>query len=307
MAEKEHLAILKQGGVIWNQWRRDSLPERPDLRNADLRGANLRGVNLRNANLRNVNFNGAALVRANLSGADLNGANLMRANLRSATMSGADLTGAALYATIFASVDLTGVIGLDSCRHQGPSIIDHQTLQKSDSLPFSFLRGIGLPDVLIDYLPALRNHAIQHYSCFISYSAKDQNFADRIYSDLQNRGIRCWFAPHDLPIGGKITDEIDAAIRLWDKVLLILSEHSIHSDWVEDEVKIAFEEERKRGQIVLFPIRLDDVVMTTREAWAAKLRIDRNIGDFRQWKDHDAYKQGLERALRDLRSPPKVS
>jgi hypothetical protein len=40
-------------------------------------------------------------------------------------------------------------------------------------------------------------------------------------------------------IGGKIRDEIDAAIRLRDKLLLILSEHSIKSDWVEDEVTIA--------------------------------------------------------------------
>jgi hypothetical protein len=82
-------------------------------------------------------------------------------------------------------------------------------------------------------------------------------------------------------------------------VLLILSEHSIKSDWVEDEVTTAFEEERKRGQPMLFPIRLDDTVMATDEAWAAKLRA-RNIGDFRNWKDHEKYMKSLERVLRDL-------
>jgi len=61
-----------------------------------------------------------------------------------------------------------------------------------------------------------------------------------------------------MPIGGKILDEIDTAIRLRDKVLLILSEHSIKSDWVEDEVSKAFAEERRRDQTVLFPVRLDD-------------------------------------------------
>ena len=61
----------------------------------------------------------------------------------------------------------------------------------------------------------------------------------------------------------------------------------------------AFEEERKRGQNVLFPIRLDDAVMTTSEAWASKLRA-RLIGDFTRWKDHDAYKQSFERVVRDL-------
>ena len=162
-----------------------------------------------------------------------------------------------------------------------------------------FLRGVGLPDRLIDYLPSLLDQAIQHYSCFISYSTKDQDFAERLHADLQNKGVRCWFAPHDLRIGDKILDEIDAAIRLRDKVLLILSEHSIKSDWVEDEVTEGFEEERKRGQIVLFPVRLDQTVMKTNEAWAAKLRA-RNIGDFGRWKDHDAYKRSFERVLRDL-------
>ncbi len=166
-------------------------------------------------------------------------------------------------------------------------------------MPLAFLRGVGLPDRLINYLPSLVNQPLQFYSCFISYSVKDQDMAERLHADLQNKGVRCWFAPHDLPIGAKILDGVDEAIRLRDKVLLILSEHSIKSGWVEDEVTTAFEEERKREQPMLFPIRLDDIVMTTEEAWAAKLRA-RNIGDFRHWKDHYKYLKSLERVLRDL-------
>ena len=92
--------------------------------------------------------------------------------------------------------------------------------------------------------------------------------------------MRCWFAPEDMRIGAKIRDTIDEAIRLRDKVLLV-SEASIASDWVEDEVDKAFEEERQRGGVVLFPVRLYDTVMETKEAWAAKLRRSCNIGDFR--------------------------
>jgi len=55
---------------------------------------------------------------------------------------------------------------------------------------------------------------------------------------------------------------------------------------------------------VLFPVRLDDAVMKTSEAWAAKLRRSRNIGDFRIWKDHDAYQAALKRVLRDLQIEP---
>jgi hypothetical protein len=141
----------------------------------------------------------------------------------------------------------------------------------------------------------------QHYSCFISYSSKDEEFAQRLYSDLQRRHVSCWFAPHDMTIGGKVLDGIGGAIRRHDKVLLILSEHAIKSGWVEDEVNAAFEEERKRRGTVLFPIRLDDAVLEAKEAWAEKIGRDRHIGDFRNWRNEHAYNKGLERILRDLR------
>jgi uncharacterized protein YjbI with pentapeptide repeats len=277
-----------------------------DLRNANLSGVDLSNVNLTGADLRNANLHRVIVMHANLRGAKLSGSNLSGAYLSGADLTLADLTEARLGGTVFADIDFTGTIGLTTCEHSFPSIIDHRTLQKSGSLPISFLRGVGLPDNLIEYLPALFNQAIQYYSCFISYSAKDEEFAKRIHADLQNSGVRCWFAPHNLPIGEKILDGIDAAIQLRDKVLLILSENSIRSEWVEDEVKKGFEEERKRKQIVLFPVRIDDAVMTTAEPWAAKLR-ERNIGDFLRWKDHDAYKQSFDRVLRDLKHPTNVA
>jgi hypothetical protein len=332
MANEDHLARLKQGVAAWNEWRAENEIVLPDLLDADLRGADLRGANLSraelsradlsradlsgadlrvtalwHANLSDANLRGALLgstdlTVANLSGANLSGARLSSTILRETNLSGADLSYVTFVEAFFANVDLTNIIGLDTCTHLAPSSIDFRTLQNSPNLPLAFLRGVGLPDTLIDYLPSLLNQPIQFYRCFISYSVKDEDFAARLYADLQNKGVRCWFAPHDLPIGAKILDGIDEAIRLREKVLLILSEHSIKSDWVEDEVTTAFEEERKRGKPMLFPIRLDDTVIDTHEAWAAKLRA-RNIGDFRNWKDHDKYMSSLERVLRDLSVP----
>jgi hypothetical protein len=42
-------------------------------------------------------------------------------------------------------------------------------------------------------------------------------------------------------------------------------------------------------------------VIKTTKPWAGKLRDNRNIGDVRRWKDHDAYEKALERVLRDLK------
>ena len=288
-----------------------------DLRNADLSEADLRDADLRNADLSSAQLDGARLNRALLTAADFRGANLSRADLESAVLQqtnfmeanldGTNLSSALLGETILGNVDLSSVKGLESIDHQGPSMIDERTRSKSWPLPEVFLRGCGLSDQLIEYLPALFGHAIEFYSCFISYSSKDEQFAQRLHADLQAEGVRCWFAPEDLRIGEQFRLRIDEAIRLHDKLLLILSEHSVESPWVEHEVESAFEKEFKtresgRNRTVLFPIRLDSALMRSRKGWAATIRRTRHIGDFSAWKDHDAYKTAFQRLLRDLKS-----
>ncbi len=116
--------------------------------------------------------------------------------------------------------------------------------------------------------------------CFISYSTKDDAFVQRLYADLQNKGIRCWYAPDDLKIGDKFRVKIDEAIRFHDKLLIVMSEYSVKSDWVEKEVETAFERENKEKRLVLFPIRLDDAVMDIQAGWAADIRRTRTHGRF---------------------------
>ena len=144
---------------------------------------------------------------------------------------------------------------------------------------------------------------IQFYSCFISYSSRDQEFAERLHADLQAKGVRIWFAPHDLPIGARIRPAIDESIRVYDKLLLVLSEHSVSSQWVEQEVETALAKEREQeGKVVLFPLRIDDAVMEIKSGWPALLKNTRNVGDFTHWKEHDSYQKAFDRLLRDLKA-----
>ncbi|MFG6105306.1 toll/interleukin-1 receptor domain-containing protein [Leptothoe sp. EHU-05/26/07-4] len=318
MANEEHLKILKQGVKVWNRWRGENDDIIPDLRDADLsrtdlngidlhdtelRDADLSGAKLHGANLIGADFSGAYFFNAKLRGADLGGAYLVAANLSGAKLSDANLSETELNNTVLGNLNLSNVKGLETCRHYGPSIIDHRTLAQSGQLPITFLRGVGLPDTYIDYIPSLFNQPLQFYSCFISYSSKDEEFAQRLYADLQNKGVRCWYAPEDLPIGAKIRVGIDEAIRRYDKLLLILSENSVNSQWVEQEVETALEKEREKdNQIVLFPVRLDDAVMDSGDGWTRLIKNTRNIGDFSRWKDHDAYQRSFERLVRDLKA-----
>jgi TIR domain len=105
-----------------------------------------------------------------------------------------------------------------------------------------------------------------------------------------------------LKIGDEFRSRIDESIQVYDRLLLILSEHSVKSRWVQKEVETAFEKEGKENRIVLFPVQIDEAVMHSTVGWAADIRRQRHIGDFRQWKDRDAYQKAFNRLLRDLKS-----
>lgn len=280
------------------------------LNYANLTYANLSHADLNHANLREANLSGANLFKTNLFNANLQKVGLLDTNFSYANLHNADLTGAQSQRTIFSFVDLSTTRGLDQLIPKGPSSIDQETLIRSKNLPEKFLRDCGFPDQFIKQLPGLVNslEPIQFYSCFISYSSKDEPFAQRLHADLQAKGVRCWFAPEDMKIGDKIRPRIDEAIRFYDKLLLILSEESVNSDWVEGEVESAFEKEATRkkrdgvDETVLFPIRLDDVVMNKTSGWPAAIKRKRHIGDFTNWKDHDSYTKAFERLLKDLRA-----
>ena len=339
MANPEHLAILKKGAETWFQWRRKNSGVRPDLREADLReadlfgaylreadlfganlfwailiGADLGGANLREADLREADLGGANLGIAGLRGADLIGADLSGADLFGADLSGAnlhkaDLSGAEVGSTSFANVDLSTVEGLETVKHTGPSSIGIDTIYKSKGkIPHSFLRGCGVPENFIQYMASLVGTGIEFYSLFISYSHKDESFAKRLHADLQANGVRCWYAPEDMPGGKKLHEEIDAAIRMHDKLLLILSPESMKSEWVRTEISKARKREIKEGRRVLFPIRLCS--FDTLRDWecfdsdagkdsAREIR-EYFIPDFSNWKDHDAYKKAFDRLLKYL-------
>ena len=68
MANEEHLAKLREGVHVWNEWRENHLEIWPDLS-----GAHLNGKYLRWADLSGADLQGAFLLEANLEMANLRG------------------------------------------------------------------------------------------------------------------------------------------------------------------------------------------------------------------------------------------
>jgi hypothetical protein len=311
--EAANLGLLPTGN---RRYQRTNL-NKADLSHTDLTFANLSVADLRYTNLEYANFNYTNLRAANLTGASLKHADIRNVDFTQALLEGTDFEHATLGSVNFADTSLGEALGLDTVGHIGQTYLDLDIIYHSgDKLPESFLVGCGLPDALITYLPSLlgAQQAIQFYSCFISYSTKDEDFARRLHSRMRAEHLRVWFAPEDIRAGQKLHEQIDRAIQVHDRLLLILSENSMQSEWVTTEIRRARRTEIEERRRKLFPITVVDFEKV--RGWkcfdadsgkdlAVEVR-EYYIPDFSNWKDHDAFEAAFNRLLRDLRAEENI-
>lgn len=166
--------------------------------------------------------------------------------------------------------------------HPLPSIVDRSTIQNLQGQITAdietFLNGCGYtrweieimrlhdpastPGQISDHLttkvfPFRTRGAIYLGGVFLSYAHKDQRFVDKLYNALTRSDIEVYLDRHDFT-AGSLEKNISRAIRINDQVVVVLSKHSLASEWVWLEISSALEKEREIGKDVLFPICIDD-------------------------------------------------
>ena len=314
-------ANLSQADLAWANLNeavlRNANLQRSKIQKANLARVNLEGANLSRAvltwstlgraNLRSTRFDYANLNAVNLSGSDLRGANLKNAslvgaNLTRANLDGVDLSNCIIGGTLFGNVDLSVVTGLDTLVHLGPSPIGIDTVYKSKGkIPGVFFENAGVPRDLIDFIDSHIEQAEELFSCFISYAGKDETFANKLFENLLELGMRCWLISERVRKKERYYPLIDAALNLHEKELLVMSENSLESDWLEGEIYAAFEKEEQTGEVILLPIMLDDSVKYSEKPWVAKVRRSRQVFDFSQWQDEETFKEMIDALTEELK------
>lgn len=311
-------AVLEKASLMFTDLSLASLKE-SNFYDASISISSFQEANLRGSKMRASTIDRCLFVGSDLTETDLRGATIFGGDFRpsetvriSEPYSGADVNAAMFGDTCFLDLDFRQFKNLEFTKHENRSYLSFESLYKSQAeIPTDFLRGIGFPEALIEYLPSLVNSekSIQFHSVFISYSTEDIRFVNRLFADLQNAGVRCWFAPHNIKGGEKIFDQIDRAIQFHDKLLLVLSESSMKSEWVNTEIYNAHKRELLDDRRVLFPVRL--VSFEKIKNWKAfdadtgkdlarELR-EYFIPDFSDWGNRDSYRDALDKLLRDLR------
>lgn len=188
-----------------------------------------------------------------------------------------------------------------------------------------FFESAGVPGPLLEHLSGLIDpFAIKLYSCLIAYSdatPEDKQFANALYDALKANGVSCWMYERDALIGRHPWEQIDVAMRNYDKVIVVCSKSSLQRPGVQREIDRALSREddlvKLKARIaeearaeahpvpaldtdVLFPVRIDDAIFSWEHARRPDILNAHHIGDFTGWKDSTRFEKALDGLLRAL-------
>src|SRR5438477_2222315 len=93
------------------------------------------------------------------------------------------------------------------------------------------------------------------FDLFISHASVDHQPAMSIVTDLENKGIRCWIAPRNIPLGSAYQIEIVKALEYCRAILLVFSEAANKSEHILREVELAAQERKP-----IYPVRIDATI-----------------------------------------------
>lgn len=286
---------------IKSSMREYSKPGLNTANNGNLMRRGVMGYDLSNTNLSSCKFWDAVFHQTNLNGANLQNADFRQALIAESDLRNTDLRGAVFILTLFQTVQLEGArfgqshlafspfkncSGLENVLHSAPSQMDMLSFVHSDPLSKDFAQQFNIDAHYYEKYSQLDPQ--QFFDCFISHSSKDKAFVHILWAALMLCKVPTWYSfmdyrlntlwynknidPHDL--GRDLYNMVDAA----DVLILALSNNSLQSQWVAEEVR------RARKKIIL-PVIIEtlDPQVIEKTAWYPTLPEFRI--DFRKFDD----------------------
>ncbi len=287
--EAELIATCLRGAQLVEASLRSAKLFRADLRGSDLTQAQCADAEWVDARLGAARLHDVGFERCRMFGADCRGADFLRANLRQSKFDEAWLGH-----TRIRECDLSSTFGLENVKHFGPTSLDAETMARSGKLPAAFLYGAGVP-VSQTKDPAPAEKLPHGPICFLAFTARDAELANRLRLDLMANGVRAWLQPEEVRWDG-----IELGRAPCDRLVVICSHGSLQSRALLREIESALVREERDGVDVLVPVRVDDYVVDEWEHESKAALLAKTVGDFRSWKDQELYHSALDWLLHTL-------
>ncbi len=279
---------------------------------ASLDGADLSDANLNHASLIESDFVGAKFCRTDLHNANLTGSALLGTHFLGTEVSGVDFTDTIMGQTMLVSTDFSKAGGFHSIVHRSPSHISISTLLVSRAvLPVVFLRGIGLPEFFIQFLQTLPAHTNGFLCGYVIHSQWDTNFAQRLYADLQQFGMRCWLLEYSVNAQGKwLQSDDDTYITNMmhrdDLFVLLCTQHTVESSWLQPLLHMVRQREANVGHPLLIVCQMDTSLALMGNPQVVELKNNYPVIDFTQWQNKEGYEDSLLQLLTVLQAKSTV-
>lgn len=132
--------------------------------------------------------------------------------------------------------------------------------------------------------------------CFISYSRRNTNFAERLARDLSDAGVEVWIDFRQIHAGERWKDEIRRGVERSEVIVIVLSPDSVVSEWVQFEINYGREKNK-----VLLPIMAVDCYAELRASESLAWLLDLHFIMF-----EGRYEQGFPELLKALPGKRKV-
>lgn len=88
------------------------------------------------------------------------------------------------------------------------------------------------------------------HEIFLSHSSRDRKCAADLATVLRDHGLNVWYSDTNIQNAKQWHDEIGKALRRCDWFVVLLSKHSVASEWVKMELMYALRKQQYREHIL---------------------------------------------------------
>jgi hypothetical protein len=128
---------------------------------------------------------------------------------------------------------------------------------------------------------------------FLSHASADKRFVRKLADRLRLIGITPWLDELEIKPGASLIGEIERGLQTSSLLFAVMSDNSVKSRWVAEEIRSILTRQITTGRIEVIPIRIDNCEMPP-------FLSDKKYLDFRRWDEETAFRSAFDNMVEQL-------